>query len=559
MCQVDPAKTAYLVPNAQKKYDPISYAEHWANVQRYAKVLLDLGLRKGDMFNLFSENCYEWALVDWAAQTLGIITVPIYPTLPGDQATYIIQDCGSKLVVCGNEDLAKRVEGCGVPIALLRNSKDAIAEKASAAKPLPVEEMQIKTTTRSEVATLIYTSGTTGNPKGVMLTHDSFLFMMDAIQSNVPLLPTDTFFSFLPLSHVYERVNGHVLPIALSATIGYCTSYASLAKELLEIRPTVMLCVPRFLDAMRTRVLDAMEKAPPIRQKLFHATLAQGKAKLNNKPAPFLPILDKIVGKKIRDRMGGRLRFFVSGGAALPAHVAEFFGAFNLPVLQGYGMTETCSGVFVNVPDDNDYRTIGTAIGGVEAMIAADGEILIRGRCNMKGYWNLPEDTAQTIDVDGWLHTGDIGEFQGKKLKITDRKKDLLILGNGKNVAPQPIENLLRESKYLAEAVLFGDSMEYVCALIVPEFDQLRHFAQSNGIKTTDPKELLELEPIKKLLKTEVDAVNKKLADYEKVKRYVFLTQGFSVESGELTPSMKVKRRVVQERYTAEIASMSRS
>lgn len=551
-CAQSGEKVAYWVPG-KPGHSPVTYAEHWQKVLRWAGALRELGLNKGDTINLFSENCYEWALADWACQLLGITAVPIYPTLPADQAAYIIQDCSAKMVFCGHDDLLKKAGNA--PKMLLRGTVDSLAAKAESASPIR-EWPEVQ---RSDLATIIYTSGTTGNPKGARLSHDNFLFMMEAIQTNVPLRESDVFLSMLPLSHVYERVNGHVLPIYLGATIAYTGSLASVASDFLQIKPTVMLCVPRFLDALRGRILDGVTKAPKVRQKLFHAALAQGTAQFKGKPAPLAGVLDKLVAVRIRDRVGGRLRFFVSGGAALPAHIAEFYGAFGITILQGFGMTETTSGICVNLPEDNDYKSIGKPIGGVEMKLAEDGEILIRGRCNMLGYHNLPEETAKTIDPEGWLHTGDIGELRGERYYITDRKKDLLILANGKNVAPQPIENILKESAYIAEAVLFGDGMEYVCGLIIPDLEKVKAFAAEQGIRTEHPEELLKADPVRQLLKKEIDAANKRLADFEKVKRYTLIHAQFSVETGELTPSMKVRRRVVKEKFATEIASLMRN
>ncbi len=556
-CQQWGSKTSHLVP-VKGQHQPVSYTQLWDKVAGFAAALKSLGLQKGDRFNIFSENSFEWALADWAAQTLGLVPVPIYPTLPSDQAQYIVRDCEAKVALCGSQELVNRLAGMdGVRVMLLSE----LATMADGAKMDAAEWDDIIDAVRLEdLATIIYTSGTTGNPKGVILTHNNFVFAMQNIHKGIPLSNEDTFLSFLPMSHVYERTNGHILPTSLGATIGYVQSLATMAGDFLKVRPTVMCAVPRFLDAFRSKVLDGVSKAPPVRQKLFALALAQGTSRFNGGSAPLYGLTDKLVGSKIRERLGGRMRFFCSGGAALPPHVAEFFGAFNVLVLQGYGLTETTSGISFNLPGDNQYKTIGKPIPGVEMKLAEDGEILIRGGFVMKGYYNLPEDTAQAIDAEGWFHSGDVGEqLPGGNYIITDRKKDLLVLGNGKNVAPQPIENKLKESPYIAEAVLFGDGMEYVCGLIVPDFDLIKSFAEKSGIKTADETELLKLDPVKALLKGEIDKTNKTLADFEKVKRHVIIDAVFSVENGELTPSLKVKRRVIKDRYQAEIQSMMRS
>lgn len=558
-CSTFGSKPAFLVP-INKKYVPTTYSEHWENVRRCAQCLRDEGVKKGDRVCIYGENSYMWALADWALFVLGAVPVPIYPSLPSDQAVYIVQDSEATLVLAGSRDAAQKVAPSGVKTILLQGEPGTLQDRLPTVDPIDPKSCEgLIEPDRAALATLIYTSGTTGNPKGAMLTHDNFLYMMEVIPSAFAVTESDVFMSFLPLSHVFERVNGHVLPMSLGATVGYVQSYATVASDFQAIRPTVMLTVPRFLDALRTRILDATSKAPPLRQKLFGLTVDQGTARMRRHPAPLWPILNKLVGSKVRERLGGRFRMFVSGGAALPAHVAEFFGAFDIPVYQGYGLTETTSGMSINRPESNDYRTIGFPIGGIEMKLAEDGEILIRGRCNMSGYYRLPEDTAAAIDAEGWFHTGDIGEADGKNFKITDRKKDLLILGNGKNVAPQPIENTLKESRYIEEVVLFGDGMEYVCGLVVPQWDAVMDFAKQHGLSVTTPEALVQEETVKKLIKQEIDKANKTLADFQKVKRHTLLAKSFSIEGGELTPSMKVKRKVVRAMYQAEIQAMGRS
>ncbi len=555
-CQHWGDKISHRVPK-KGEFRDISYTELWEIVGRYAAVLMELGLKKGDRVNIFSENCFEWALTDWAAQTLGVVPVPIYPSLPSDQAKYIAQDSGAKVAFCGVPELAARMEGAqGVQIVLLSE----LAARAESVKVDPATwQAALDQVGFEDLATIIYTSGTTGNPKGVMLTHRNFVFAVQNIRKSIPITDTDTFFSFLPMSHVYERTDGHILPTTIGATVGYAQSLATLANDLLEVRPTVMCAVPRFLESFRGKILDGVAKAPPVRQKLFHLGLSQGTKRFKGGFAPLYPLTDKLVGEKIRARLGGRMRFFVSGGAALPPQVAEFFGAFNILVLQGYGLTETSSGMCFNPIDDNRYTTVGMPISGNEMKFAEDGEILIRGGFVMQGYFNLPEDTAAAIDSEGWFHTGDIGErLPSGHYVITDRKKDLIVLGNGKNVAPQPIENKMKESPYIAEVVLFGDGMEYVCGLVVPDFEAVKQFAKAQGIATTDPGELIQHEPVKALMKGEISRVNKTLANFEKLKKHTLINAVFSVDGGELTPSLKVKRRVIRERYASEIQSMTR-
>lgn len=537
-----------------------TYREHLARVRDFAAGLRAIGLRKGDRLVLLGENSYEWALADWAAQTLGIVTVPIYPTLPADQAQYIAGDCGATVAAVGSVELAQRLAGMeGLRLVGLMNLDGYPALEGEGAALQEAEwRAWAEAIDPEDLATIIYTSGTTGPPKGAMLPHRAFTSLCANIRSTLPIDENDVFLSFLPLSHVYERFAGHVLPISVGAAIAHARSIATLASDMETVRPTIMLCVPRFLEAIRGRVLDAMAKQPPLRRKLFEWALTQGIRRSHGHFAPFAGLLDLLVGKKIRARMGGRIKFFVSGGAALPRHVADFYLAFRIDVLQGYGLTETCAASALNHPDRNDPDTVGEPIAGVRIEIAPDGEILIGGDCLMQGYYGLPEATAAAIDEQGWFHTGDIGEWVDGKLKITDRKKDLIVLANGKNVAPQNIENRLRESDSIAEAVLFGDGMEYVCALVVPDFERLRRqFPEQSGQWKSDA-DVARAPEVERHVKAEIDRLNKSLADFERVKKHRLLDRGFSIESGELTPSMKVKRKVVREKFADLIESMRR-
>jgi len=546
----EPQKVAMLNPG-KDGFAEITYAQLFDRVTRYAEVLKELGLRRGDKVCMLSENCAEWAFADWACQCTGIVLVPIYPTLPADQVDYIVRDSEAKFVLAGAPEQMTKVECIdGVGSILLKGESSLDSRAAGATPQVTWLEAEIDATKSGDLCTIIYTSGTTGQPKGAMMPHGAFIHVCEVAQKQIPLSGADTFLTFLPMSHVYERVAGQCLPICLGATIAYSKSLASLAGDMLKVKPTVMLCVPRFLESFRDRVIDGVSKAPPLRQKLFAMAMAQGVKKGQGKFAPFAGLLDKIVMSKLRERLGGRMRLFVSGGAALPKHVAEFYLGAGLTVLQGYGLTETSGGTCINHPDRNKYWTVGESL-GMEIKIAPDGEILIKGPALMLGYYNLPKETAEGIDTEGWFHTGDIGEFEGSNLKITDRKKDLLVLGNGKNVAPQPIENRLRESNFISEAVVLGDGMEYCIALIVPNFETVRTALRlpADAVLSDNPE-------AKALIKKEIDRVNKTLANYEVVKKHVLLDAPFTLEGGELTPTLKIKRKVVREKYADKIAAL---
>ncbi len=551
-------KVSHMIPE-KGGFTSLSYSEIYDRIFDVARGLWFLGLRRGDRLVILGDTCLDWALVDWAAQTLGIVTVPIYPTLPKDQAQYIASDCGAKVAICEDDKQAQKLSG--MKVVCFNHSGEFegltnLAEDSELTRDLWDAEIDLGSGT--DLATIIYTSGTTGNPKGVMLRHESFVSLSESIERTVPIYHTDIFLSWLPLSHVFERYAGHVLPMYLGATVAYAGSVTTLASDMQKVNPTVVLCVPRFLDSVRTRIVDSVRKKGGVSEKLFELALAQGMAKQQGKFAPLAGILDKVVGSKIRDRMGTGLRFFVSGGAALPPAVTEFYLAFGICVLQGYGLTETTAASALNMPDTNDPTTVGPLLDGVEGKIAPDGEILLRGKAIMAGYYNLPEDTAACIDSEGWFHTGDIGEFKGDKLRITDRKKDILVLGNGKNVAPQQIENKLKESPFIGEVVLLGDGMDACAALIVPEVERVSAFLADKGILNVSLVEMIEMDEVKTLINQEIKKANSQLADYERVKRHILIGKAFSVEDGELTPSLKVKRKVVKEKYSAEISRLTK-
>ena len=549
-----PDKVAMLTPGTTG-FEEIRYRELIDKIRAYAGAIRSLGIERGNKVVILSENCVEWALADWACLTLGLTVVPIYPTLPADQVAYMTKDCEAKLVIAGGPDQLAKVARVGAVKSILLKGEESLDQlAASNGAEIDLEEWnrEIDRTGLEDIATIIYTSGTTGLPKGAMLAHRTFIHVCECAHRQLPLNEQDLFLTFLPMSHVYERVAGQCLPICMGATIAYAKSLASLAGDIAKVRPTVLLCVPRFLDSFREKVMDGVAKMPPFRQKMFHLAMAQGVSKAKGQFAPFAGLLDKVVMAKLRERLGGRMRYFVSGGAALPQSVAEFYIGSGLTVLQGYGLTETCGGTCVNHPDRNKYWTVGESL-GMDIKIAADGEILVKGPALMSGYYNFPTETAQAIDSDGWFHTGDIGEFEGSNLKITDRKKDLIVLGNGKNVPPQPIETKLSASPYIAESVVLGDGMEYCIALIVPNFEAVRA-----SLHLPEESALSDNEAARALIKKEIDTTNKTLANFEIVKKFAILDAPFTIDGGELTPTLKVKRKVVKEKYAAVIAEMKR-
>lgn len=529
----------------------LTYNDLYERVRGYAGLLVDLGLRRGDRIVLFAENSQEWMMLDLACQCLGGVVVPIYPTLPSDQASYIVQDCGAKLVVCGSNELYRRLDDIeGIERHLLKGENSLDAKSKTASMSHEALEREIDIASAEDPFTIIYTSGTTGKPKGAVMPHRAFVHVCQTAIREIAITHEDRFMTFLPMSHVLERIEQYLV-ISLGASTCISKSLMALSNEMKVVSPTIMFTVPRFLENVKDKIQDAVAREKPIKQKLFAMMLDQGLKKYRGQFAPLAGLLDNLVASKIRERVGGKLRYFVSGGAALPVSVAEFFFAAGMTIIQGYGLTETGGGTCVNRPTNNKYWTVGEPL-DMDVKIADDGEILMRGQGMMLGYFNLPEATAEAVDSEGWFHTGDIGEFEGKHLKITDRKKDIIVLGNGKNVAPQPIENQLKESPFITEAVVLGDGLDHCVALIVPNSEAVRH-----AIGLPDDADVTKSDGTKSLIKQEVDRINRSLAGFEMVKRHALLDHAFTIEGGELTPTLKVKRKVVKERYADIVKSLA--
>lgn len=571
-------KPAMLVKR-KKQYRPITYRELGHRVVRLACGLHALGVVHGDRVAILSENCPEWAITDWANLCLGAVTVPIYPTLTPAQVREILEDSEPKVLVVSDKRQLKKAEDAlkesALRLTLVVIQPDEKGETLTFEQvmnlPSELSEEQLRQIALrvqpDDLATLIYTSGTTGEPKGAMLTHANFVSNIQASLEVLEIQPNDLFLSFLPLSHVFERMGGHFLPIYAGLTIAYAESLFTLAADMMEVKPTVMLGVPRFYASVQDRILSSIREQTPSKQKLFYRALEVGKIRSRcwreGHPCPLgvrlqYVLLDKLVGAKIRERVGSRLRFFVSGGAALPKETAEFFHAFGILTLEGYGLTETSPVLTVNPLHAPRFGSVGKPIPGVEIKIAQDGEILARGPNIMKGYYRKPEATREAITSEGWFHTGDIGymDEQGY-LYITDRKKDIIVLANGKNVAPQRLENLLRASAYIQEAVVFGDKMSAPVALIIPDMEMLKQFAQQNGLDASDIPSLLEHEQVQKQFRRELEQVNRDLADYERIKGFRLIATQFQI-GDELTPTLKVKRRVVAQKYAHLLAEMAR-
>ena len=559
-------------------YQDISYTELGESVEAFSKGLNALGVEKEDRVAILSENRPEWAISDFGILKAGAVTVPMFSTLTAAQVGYILKDSGSKIICVSTSRQLEKVAAIRDEVPTLEQVivfdplEDELPEgviQFEAVCELEGEETETDAS-EDDIATIIYTSGTTGDPKGVMLTHANFIFNLHACKSLIDVSDADVLLSFLPLSHVFERLGGHYVPLFSGAKIAYAESVLTVRQNMEEIAPTVMLSVPRLYETMHDRILRAVQEGSSVKQKIFHWGVSVGSAvssaiQKGKKPSAILQlqqgIADKLVFAKLKAATGGRLRFFVSGGAALPQSIAEFFHAAGILILEGYGLTETSPVISMNHPAGWKFGTVGAPVPGVEVEIAEDGEILTRGPHVMKGYFNNESATTEVIDEEGWFHTGDIGIIdEDGFVKITDRKKNIIVLSNGKNVAPQPIESELVQSPFIDQILLVGNERKNLAALIVPNFDALKAWAAENGVGTgsTDGEtpSLLETREVQQLIQSEIRSRLTDFADFEQVRRFTLLEKEFSQEADEMTPTLKLKRNVIIERYGDAIEEM---
>jgi long-chain acyl-CoA synthetase len=563
------------------RYEPISHSMLLERVRRVALGLQELGVRGGDRVAILSENRPEWAIADFACLSVGVTDVPIYPNLPADQAAYMLRDSGCVAIFVSDAAQAAKIGAVRGTCPALRHViifADAAANADLTLASLETKGAAVDRDDRrrayrdralavrpADVATIIYTSGTTGEPKGVMLTHDNIFSNVQASRTAIPFSGDDVGLSFLPLSHIFERMAGHYQMFATGTSIAYAESMDTVPENLVEVRPTLVLSVPRLYEKMYARVLEAAMSGSAVKKRIF--IWARGVADrwadvvlAGGAPGGALAlqyrIAQRLVFSKLKARTGGRLRYFVSGGAPLAAEINKFFYAAGLVILEGYGLTETSPVISVNTPANFRIGTVGKPIAGVQVSIAPDGEILTRGPNVMKGYFNKPAATAEAIDADGWFHTGDIGELHDGFLSITDRKKDLIVTAGGKNIAPQPIENLIKTNKYVNQVVMLGDKRKFPIVLVVPNWDTLAAWATAQHIPAASHAELLATPAVRAKMEAEVMGTVHHLAHFEMPKKIGLLEHEFSIERGDLTPTLKVKRRVVDRTYKSLIDSL---
>ncbi len=569
-------KPESILTKESGSYAPISSKELERRVTNLHLALRGAGIRPGDKFALLSENRWEWAAADFAMMTAGIINVPIYPNLPPEQISYLLKHSESKGVFCSTSDQLEKIQSIrgslpqlGAVIVFDEVDGEGVTKLSSligADPPSDAERQEVQQALESvapgDLASIIYTSGTTGVPKGVMLSHSNLC--TNIRDSTLDVNSSDTALSFLPLCHVAERIADYVY-FNSGATVAYAESIETVALNMGEVRPTVAVGVPRFFEKVYGRVLAAIGQAPPLRQKIFHWAVGVGQAAtpylMAGKPVPGLlgfkhRVAEKLVFQKMRGRLGGRIRMFVSGAAPLARHLAEFFYALGLPIYEGYGLTETSPLVSINTKENVKFGTVGKIIPNVEVRIADDGEILVRGPNIMQGYFKMEEQTAEVIQ-GGWLHTGDIGVLDDEGyLSITDRKKDMFKTSGGKYVVPAPIENNLKASPLIETVVVIAQARNFPSALIVPDFDALRSWANSQGIQAADNEELCANQAVQDRVMADVEERCKHMPRYERVKKVALIPAEFSVDGGELTPTMKVRRKQVNDKYASQIEAI---
>ncbi len=561
----------------------ITYSEFKEETDNFAYGLAALGVKKGDKIAIVSENRPEWVYSDMGSLSLGAVDVPMYPSLTASSIEFILNNSESRGVVVSNKFQLNKILKYKdslrhLDFIIIMNEKDVEPDVHSLYSFKDVQDMgriyknnhprflkeSIKNVHEDDLCTIIYTSGTTGEPKGVMLTHKNILSNVNSALESFPISQDDIFLSFLPLCHIFERMAGYYTGFSSGGMICYAESIETVANNLLETKPTILTTVPRLFERMYSKIIKNVEAQSTTKQKIFNWAIYVGKqaaksrknGKLSAVLATKYKAADKLVLHKLRERLGGSLRFFISGGAALAPDLGEFFEAVGIQIVEGYGLTESSPVIAANRVDDYKFGTVGKVFPGVEIKLAPDGEILARGPNIMQGYYKNKMETDEVLK-NGWLHTGDIGEFDKDGfLRITDRKKHLFKTTAGKYIAPTPIENLFLSSKYIDQFVLIGDRRMFLSALIVPDYEAIKEYADSHKIKYNDIEELSDKKEIRELMEKELGKIQKNLANYEKVRKFTLLEKPFSLETGEITPSMKIKRKVVEEKYSDRIEQM---
>ncbi len=587
-----------------KDWVDITWPELYDRILNVAGYLHSRGIRKGDRVAILSENRPEWAIADLATQWIGGVNVSLYTSLPASQVEYIVRDSGSSILFVSTSIQLRKAEDCMerctdlrevVTMSELRSERperikqwNTIIEEGAAYRAEHESELMeaAQAVTEEDLSALIYTSGTTGDPKGVMLTHHNFSSNVTSALGLFPINPNDHHLSFLPLCHSFERTGGYLAMLTAGARISYAESIDTVSRNLLEVKPTIMISVPVVFEKVFNTIRRSVEEGPSLKKRIFEWSVAIGKkaaaARKNGSVNPILraeqALAHRLVFSKLHERLGGNLRFAVSGGAALPKEVGEFFEAAGIVIVEGYGLTETAPVVSGNPIDQPRYGSVGHVIPGVTVAIQSlddqrilgklsgddypsrlstpEGEILVKGPNVMKGYWNQDEATKDAIDAEGWYHTGDVGRFVEGYLTITDRIKHMIVSAGGKNIYPGPIEERLKKNPLIDQLVVIGERREYLTALVVPNMDALKQAAGEQNLSFDSDEELLQKEEVLALFDSDFKAYSRTAAAPEKVRGFRLLSEPFSTDNGLLTPTLKPRRRQIEDRYRDLIESM---
>jgi len=548
-------------------YFSLSYKELAQEIRRVVSALNVLGVKRRDRVAILSNGRPEWVMADLAAMALGAISVPIHTTLSAKSINYILDHCRAKILFVSDESLLNKVligqAGLAKPEKIIvmekvnRETIDSCSglclswDEFIASGTNPADDLSLPAVKSDDIASIIYTSGTTGLPKGVALSHGNFLSNVAAINDMVPVKKGDVFLSFLPLSHVLERTAGYYTPLLFGAAIAYGEGFKQLAQNLKEVRPTVMIAVPRVFEKFYDIIWDKVSSGSKIKKNIFHWALRQRSG------SPGYKLGDLLVFKKIRAQLGGRLRLTVSGGASLDPKIAKFFQKLGIIIVEGYGLTETAPVVAVNRAEAIKFGTVGYAVKGVEIKISGDKEILVKGPSVFKDYFNDPEATKDAFTDDGWFKTGDLG-FIGwdKRLVIIGRKKEMMLTSGGKNIWPEALEQKINIDRFVAQSMTIAHRRKFVSALIVPDWQEVGMFLKEKGLPLGVPSKLVNRPDILELFGERLEKINQNLADYERIRKFVLLTDEFSQERDELTPTLKLRRQVIEGHYQKEIEGM---
>lgn len=613
VANIHPETHTFMTHKVKEEWVEISYKEALDKIDAISAWFLEIGVKKGDRLALIIENGPDYVYYDQALQQIGAVNTSIYPTLSEAEIEYILNDSGAKTILVGTPFLMRKVyrvaNSCPNLIRIILGFDDfeKYADRgtrmnpgitclnnviAEGSKMIDQYRQAIKSARKSilpsDLSCLIYTSGTTGTPKGVMLTHFNLTENVRASLEQIQVLEkTDKFLSFLPLSHVFERTATYHICLFEGCTIAFSQSLELLAKNMAEVKPTIMCCVPRLLERIHDRAMKNGTSAGGAKTKIFLWALAIGrkyrlKHEAGKKPGILLrnqhKIAEKLVFSKIKERTGGRLKFLISGGGALPKNIGEFFGDLGIKVLEGFGLTETSPVMAVTENERVIYGTVGRIIPRIEVGIqnvdtkhiytvqthesfkpefqSEEGEIIVRGHCVMKGYWHKPEETASVIDADGWFHTGDIGRFYKGNLQITDRLKNMLVNAYGKNIYPTPVENIYLKSSRIEQVFLIGDKREYITAIIVPAREVLQETFDLSKEFFEQPAMFIEDKEIVDWIGEDIKRLSNELAKFERIKNFKVKRTPFSMDEGEVTPTMKAKRKVIEKKYADAIDQM---